>query len=63
MSIILYPLIETLLRHGINALGAYLVTAGIIQQADLQSVVGGLMILGSSLWSFIKGAKTAKPKV
>lgn len=50
--------IKGLIRHILTFLGGYLVTSGLIDEATLTEVVGGVMTLIGFIWSFL--SKTEK---
>ena len=52
--------IKGLIRHILTFLGGYLVTSGLIDEATLTEVVGGLMTLIGFVWSFL--SKNEKEK-
>ncbi|MGY9046959.1 hypothetical protein P775_16890 [Puniceibacterium antarcticum] len=47
----LRPAIYALIRQTLTVLGATLVTKGYIQASDVEPVIGGLLTLGSVIWS------------
>jgi len=43
-----------LARHTLTTLGGGLVTSGVLSGDDLNSIVGGLVVLGGVVWSLLQ---------
>ena len=57
-------IIGSILRHGLSALGAYLVTKGYLDADSVSSIVeqlvGGVLAAGTIGWSVYRSKKLAK---
>jgi len=56
--------IESLVRHGLTAVGGGMVATGNLTEGDLQAAVGAILTLGGIVWSVVKNRKQAvEPKI
>lgn len=55
-----YALIGTAARQLLLAAGTILVSKGYVDDAGLETIVGGLIAVGSSVWSFFRARANAK---
>ncbi len=59
MMTFLWPFVFSFIRQALMAAGMYIVTKGIWDQATLTSIVGAVMALLSSAFSFINAGSVA----
>jgi hypothetical protein len=57
------PLVNSMIRQLLTSMGAAAVAAGYLTSADLTAVVGGVMVLISVMWSYIKKPAVAPAPV
>ena len=57
-------IVGSILRHGISALGAYLVAKGYVSADEIsglvEQLVGGVLAVGVIAWSYLSRKKLAK---
>ena len=56
----LRPIFETLVRHGANAIGVWLISTGLFDAAQVEILIGAVVILASAGWSIVNGLRAKK---